>query len=257
MLEIENLSVDLNARPVLDKLAFTAEAGEVLAVIGPNGAGKTTLLRALCGLIPIRTGQVKLDGEDLAGKNSSERAKIMAAVPQASNLPPAFSVWDAVLLGRTPHLNWLGQTSAADDEIARDALSQTNSLELRDRKIAELSAGEQQRVLLARALAQTTPVLLMDEPTTHLDLKYQVELLELTRRLTRQKKLICVMVLHDLNLAGMVSDQVLVLDHGRMAGWGKPGKVLNSRLLSRVYQLPVQVEKSGRNLHFFPRKSII
>jgi ABC-type cobalamin/Fe3+-siderophores transport system ATPase subunit len=253
MLSVEKLSVDLDSTTILDGISFAAERGEILVIIGPNGAGKTTLLRAISGLIPIRKGTVKLANKNLALRSVTERARLIATVPQAANLPPAFVVQDVVMLGRTPYLNWLGQTSPVDEEITSEALSQTQSLEFSERKIGELSAGEQQRVLLARALAQTTPVLLMDEPTTHLDLKYQVKLLELTQQLTCKKNLITIIVLHDLNLASRCADQVLVLDRGHVAATGKPEQVLSDGILSRVYQIPIQVEKSNKTLHIHPK----
>jgi len=253
MLEIKGLSVDLNAEPVLRNISFTAKTGKILGIIGPNGAGKTTLLRAISGLIPIRRGNLELDGENLVDKSIIERAKLIATVPQSSSLPMAFNVWDMVMLGRTPYLNWLGQTSSQDDEIIQFSLQQTQSLDLAMRKVGELSAGEQQRVLLARALAQSTPVLLMDEPTTHLDLRYQIELLDLVQQLTRQKNLTTIIVLHDLNLASRYADEVMLLEHGQIAAFGKPKKVLRDAVLSRVYQIPIHVDKKTRIPHVFPK----
>jgi ABC-type cobalamin/Fe3+-siderophores transport system ATPase subunit len=252
MLEIKNLSIELDHKRILEKISFSAKQGEILAIIGPNGAGKTTLLRAINGLLPIREGEISLDDKKLSSKSVTERARLIATVPQAFNLPPAFHVKDIVMLGRTPYLNWLGQTSQADEEIAHEAMRQTDSMELGERMIAELSAGEQQRVLLARALAQNTPVLLMDEPTTHLDLKYQMELLDLTKKLTRSKKLITLIVLHDLNLACRIADRVLVMDQGQIAAMGEPSKVMDKKLLSGVYQVPVRVEKKKQTIHIFP-----
>ena len=253
MLEIKGLAADLNAKPVLRNIAFTAKTGKILGIIGPNGAGKTTLLRAISGLIPITGGDLKLEGENLADKSIIERAKLIASVPQSTTLPMAFSVWDMVMLGRTPFLNWLGQTSAQDHEIINSALHQTQSLDLAMRKVGELSAGEQQRVLLARALAQSTPVLLMDEPTTHLDLRYQIELLDLVQQLTRQKNLTTMIVLHDLNLASRFADEVMLLEHGQIAAFGKPQKVLRDAVLSRVYQIPIHVDKKNSILRVFPK----
>jgi ABC-type cobalamin/Fe3+-siderophores transport system ATPase subunit len=252
MLEVKNLSINLDHKRILENISFSARQGEILAIIGPNGAGKTTLLRAINGLLPIREGEISLGDKKLSFISMTERARLIATVPQAFNLPPAFHVKDIVMLGRTPYLNWLGQTSQADEEIAQEAMQQTDSMELGERMIAELSAGEQQRVLLARALAQNTPVLLMDEPTTHLDLKYQMELLHLTRNLTRSKKLITLIVLHDLNLACRIADRVMVLDHGLIAAMGKPSEVLDKNLLSSVYQVPVRVEKKKQIIHIFP-----
>ena len=253
MLEIKDLSVDLNAEPVLRNISFTTKNGKILGIIGPNGAGKTTLLRAISGLIPIQKGIVEQDGKNLADKSIIERAKLIASVPQSSSLPSAFNVWDMVMLGRTPYLNWLGQTSSQDDEIIQSALHQTQSLDLAMRKVGELSAGEQQRVLLARALAQSTPVLLMDEPTTHLDLRYQIELLDLVQQLTRQKNLTTIIVLHDLNLASRYADEVMLLEHGQIAAFGKSQKVLSDSVLSRVYQIPIHVDRQNKIPLIFPK----
>ena len=253
MLEIKGLAADLNAKPVLRNIAFTAKTGKILGIIGPNGAGKTTLLRAISGLIPITGGDLKLDGENLADKSIIERAKLIASVPQSTSLPMAFSVWDMVMLGRTPYLNWLGQTSSQDEKITHTAMQQTQCLELAKRKVGELSAGEQQRVLLARALAQSTPVLLMDEPTTHLDLRYQVELLDLVQQMTTRKNLTTIIVLHDLNLASRYADEMMLLDQGQIAVFGKLKKVLRDAVLSRVYRIPIHVDTKNRIPRVFPK----
>jgi ABC-type cobalamin/Fe3+-siderophores transport system ATPase subunit len=253
MLEIKDLSLSLEAEPVLKNINFSAKPGEVLGIIGPNGAGKTTLLRAIAGVIPIKSGTMELDGEDLVKKTIIERAKLIASVPQASTLPASFSVMDMVMLGRTPYLNWLGQTSSLDEEISYTVLQQTQSIDLAQRKLGDLSAGEQQRVLLARALAQSTPVLLMDEPTTHLDLRFQIELLDLVKQLTMQKSIITIIVLHDLNLASRYADEMILLEHGKIAAFGKPQKVLIDSVLSRVYQIPIVVDNNNKNPRIFPK----
>jgi ABC-type cobalamin/Fe3+-siderophores transport system ATPase subunit len=253
MLEIKDLSLYLDAEPILKNMNFSAKPGEILGIIGPNGAGKTTLLRAIAGVIPIKNGTMELDGEHLVKKSIIERARLIASVPQASTLPASFSVLDTVMLGRTPYLNWLGQTSSLDEEISLTALRQTQCMELAERKLGELSAGEQQRVLLARALAQTTPVLLMDEPTTHLDLRFQIELLDLVKQLTMQKSIITIIVLHDLNLVSRYADEMILLEHGKVAAFGKPQKVLVDSLLSRVYQIPIVVDRKKQNPRIFPK----
>lgn len=253
MLKIKDLWVDLNAEPVLMNISFTARAGKILGIIGPNGAGKTTLLRAISGLVPILKGGLELDGENLADKSIISRARLIATFPQITTLPAAFNVWDMVILGRTPYLNWLGQTSTQDEEITRTALEQTQSIDLTMRKVGELSAGEQQRILLARALAQSTPILLMDEPTTHLDLRYQVELLDLVQQLTRQKNLTTAIVLHDLNLASRYADDLMLLEHGQIAAFGKPKNVMRAAVLSRVYQIPINVDLKTRIPRIFPQ----
>src|SRR6186997_1977413 len=180
MLKIQNLSVSYGPRQILHDISLNVQSGKVLALIGPNGAGKSTLIRAASGVIPY-TGHVRTNGDDFASLSPIQRAKYIATVPQAISLPPAFTVWETVLFGRTPYLGFLGQPSKNDEEIAHQALERINALPLVDRRVGELSGGEQQRVLLARALCQATPVLLLDEPTAHLDLQYQVSLLELVR----------------------------------------------------------------------------
>src|SRR5688500_15443388 len=182
MLKIQNLSVDCGSRRILHDVSFDVQSGEVLALIGPNGAGKSTLIRAVSGVIPYG-GRVRTNGDDFSSLSTIRRARYIATVPQAVALPPAYTVWDTVLFGRTLHLGFLGQPSHRDEEIARQSLQRVSALSFADRRVGELSGGEQQRILLARALCQSTPILLLDEPTAHLDLQYQVGLLELVHEL--------------------------------------------------------------------------
>ena len=253
MLEVNSLRVAYRDRLVLKDVSFTAAAGTVLGVIGPNGAGKTTLIRALSGVLPLVSGQVCVGGTDLLALKPTERARRVAVVPQARNLPPAFTGWELALLGRTPYLNWLGQVSARDEERVRQALERVQALELAQRQVGELSGGEQQRLLLARALAQESPLLLLDEPTTHLDLQHQVSLLDQMRTLSHQDGLTVVVALHDLNLVARYTDQVALLVDGELRALGKPQEVLQPDLLSQVYHLPLQVihnTASGRPIIF-------
>jgi iron complex transport system ATP-binding protein len=241
MLRIDDLSVSYGARRVLRDVSLTVEEGEVLALIGPNGSGKSTVVRAISGVIPVKGGSVRTDGLDLLTAPAAQRARMLAVVPQAAVLPPAFSVMETVLLGRTPYLNFLGHVSEADDDIARRALERVDALDLSERKIGELSGGEQQRVLLARALAQSTPILVLDEPTSHLDLHHQVSLLELVRTLAREDSLAVLITLHDLNLAARYADRVALLVEGRVTAQGSPGEVLDPAVISAAYHLPVTV----------------
>lgn len=253
MLSIKNLSIFFEAIRILDGITFQAEPGQILGIIGPNGAGKTSLLRAISGLIPLEKGEILYNHQSLANMPTEARAQLIASVPQAIALPPAFSARDVVMLGRTPYLNWLGQTSARDDEIVRIAMEQTHTGELMNRKIDELSAGEQQRVLLARALAQSTPILLMDEPTSHLDLRYQIELLDLTRDLVHSGKKTALVVLHDLNLTIRYADKLLLLNLGEMVAFGPTRKVLQAATLSQVYQIPIEIYRQNKTPHIFPQ----
>ena len=248
MLTVEGLSVSYGEKAVLQQVGFHLAAGQVLAVIGPNGAGKSTLIRALSGVLPVKGGAVRLDGRDLRQYSEVERARRIAVVPQVVNLPAAFTVWETVLLGRTPHLNWLGQLTAKDEDIARWALQRTDTQALAERLVNQLSGGEQQRVLLARALAQSAPVMLLDEPTAHLDLQYQLSLLELVRELAHQEKLAVLVALHDLNLVSRYADRVALLAEGKLCALGRPGEVLQADVLTRAYRVPLQVLALGGGL---------
>jgi iron complex transport system ATP-binding protein len=241
MLRIEHLTVAYDSRIILHEVSLSVETGEVVALVGPNGAGKSTLIRALSGVVPIQQGEVHINGSLLSALSTMERARYLAVVPQARSLPPAFTVYESVLLGRTPHLGWLGRTGPRDHERVQTALEQTQMLPLAERYVGALSGGEQQRLLLARALAQDTPVLLLDEPTTHLDLQHRESLIQLICDLALDKRLAVLMVLHDLTLAGLYADRVALLVEGQLQAVGNPSEVLTEAQLSRVYHMPVRV----------------
>lgn len=243
MLRIESLSVDYGTRRILHNVSLDVQSGEVLALIGPNGAGKSTLIRAVSGVIPITGGHVRTNGDDFANLSTIQRARYVATVPQAVSLPPAYTVWEMVLFGRTPYLGFLGQPSQKDEEIARQSLSRVSALQFAERRVGELSGGEQQRVLLARALCQTTPILLLDEPTAHLDLQYQVNLLELVSELAHKDNLAVLIALHDLNLAAHYADRIALMVAGNIKAIGKSEEVLQPELIAEAYCLPVQVVK--------------
>ncbi len=243
MLEINNLSAAYGDKLVIKNVTLSVASGEILALIGPNGAGKSTLVRAVSGVLPIRTGSVMVGGKDLTRLSPAQRARCLAVVPQARSLPPAFTVSQSVSLGRTPYLSWLGQPNQNDERQVHLALESTQTLEMAERFIGELSGGEQQRVLLARALAQQTPVLLLDEPTTHLDLRHQSNLLNLVRNLAAKQNLAVLMVVHDLNLAGLFADRIAMLVQGSIYAQGSPQEVLTEANLGEVYDVPVHVMK--------------
>ena len=222
MLKIQNLSVYYGKRQVLHDIQLEVHSGEVVALIGPNGAGKSTLIRSISGVVPIRSGTIKVNDTDVTTLSSLQRAQQIAVVPQAVSMPPAFTVWETVLLGRTPYLNFLGQTSGTDEAVARLALEQVDASQLVESRMDEISGGEQQRVLLARALAQDTPILLMDEPTAHLDLPHQIDLLKLIKKQAREKNLTVLVALHDLNLASLFADRIAVVENGLLCVAGTP-----------------------------------
>lgn len=248
MLTIDHLSTGYNGKPILHEISLEIPPGTVVALIGPNGSGKTTLIRTISGILAPESGKILYNGQDLIKKSVQDRSRLISVVPQFRTLPPAFTVYEVVALGRTPYLNWLGITSGADHQIVNNAMAQTGLTELADRNIAELSGGEQQRVLLARALAQQTPVLLMDEPTAHLDMQYQVSFMENVHRLAHPSeseleagfdKRAVLVAIHDLNLLTRYADRVALLVKGRLAALGTPSEVLQPEILSEAYQLPL------------------
>ncbi len=241
MLEVKQLFVAYGKKTILRNISLSVQPAEVIAVIGPNGAGKSTLIRSISGVIPIQSGLITVGGHNVNEMSRSQSARLLAVVPQARSLPPAYSVYQAVLLGRTPHLGWLGNPKKEDHLQVMRALELTEAVAFSERRIGELSGGEQQRVLLARALAQQTPVLLLDEPTTHLDLKYQSGFLNLIRQLAISSRLSILMVVHDLNLASLYADRVALLVDGQIQAMGNPENVLTEESIAKVYQIPVKV----------------
>lgn len=240
MIKTEAITFSYGNRAVLKKISFQVQSGQILGIVGPNGSGKTTLIRAMSGVIPLQSGRIMVGGKDLAEMPPAQRARQIAVVPQAVNLPAAFTTWETVLLGRTPYLNWLGQISDLDRQIARSAMKKTKTLEFSDRLVGELSGGEQQRVLLARALAQQAQVLLMDEPTSHLDLHHQIHLLDQVRTLAKKDGYTVIMILHELNLVARYADQVALLVDGVLQPPGSPEEILTADRLSQVYNIPLE-----------------
>ena len=241
MLTVDNLTVVYGERVALRQVSFELQTGQILAVIGPNGAGKSTLIRALSGVVPLQSGKINWDKQDLNALPEHERARLVAVVPQARSLPGAATGWQTVLLGRTPYLDWLGHIG--DERLVREAMERTSTLELAERALGELSGGEQQRLLLARALAQSTPLLLLDEPTTHLDLHYQISLLNLVQTLVHSdpQPLGALVVMHDLNLVARYADQVLLLVGGQVRACGSVQDVLSPEILSQAFEISLEV----------------
>jgi iron complex transport system ATP-binding protein len=233
------------ARPFhLAPLSLTVERGEILGVIGPNSAGKTTLIRLLTRVLRPSSGEVVLGGRPLASLSAAALARAIAVVPQ--ELPQAFpfTVEQLVLMGRYPHDPVRFFESAHDRAVAHAAMEATGVADLAALPLDELSGGERQRAVLARALAQEPSLLVLDEPTAHLDLRYQAECVGLLRRVNRERGMTVILVAHDLNLAGEVTDRLLLLAAGRVARLGPPEQVLDEELLREVYGCDVIVDKA-------------
>jgi iron complex transport system ATP-binding protein len=240
MLSVRALHAGYAARAVLHGIDLTAARGEIVAVIGPNGCGKTTLLRVLSGGLPYE-GNVTIDGAEVRTSGASALAKRVAVVSQSAGLPERFSAFEVALMGRTPHLRLLQSEGSGDVRIVRAAMERTGCWDLRDRPIDALSGGERQRVVIARALAQEPDLLLLDEPTSHLDVQHQVGTFRLAVELCREQQLAVLAVVHDLTLAAMFADRMALMSGGRIVAEGTPAAVLRPQTIEQVYGLAVRV----------------
>jgi len=249
-LEVRDLSFAYRpGRPVLDGLSLGIRRGRLLGLLGPNGSGKTTLLRILMRMLVPERGEVRLGGRPIGEYPRKSLARRMAYVPQETAAALAFTALETVLMGRSPHTGALGFETAADWRAAREALRLTDTEAFADRTLDELSGGERQRVIIARALAQEPDLVFLDEPTSFLDIKHQHAIYGLLARLVAEKGLTVLCVSHDLNLAGAYSDDLVLLQGGRLAAAGTPTEVLRAEILRKVYDTPVDVrvdEVTGR-----------
>jgi iron complex transport system ATP-binding protein len=237
---IEDVSVRLDRTEIIKRVTLTVAPGEWVTVIGPNGAGKSTLLRTIGGLLPF-TGSITLFGQPAGRLGRRERARLVATVPQDPVVPPAMAVLDYVLLGRTPYIPPLGRESAADLEAVDTVLARLDLTGLAMRRLESLSGGERQRAFLARALAQGATLLLLDEPTTALDIGHQQEVLELVDQLRHDNGLTVIATMHDLSIAGEYADRMVLLAGGRLVASGPPRAVLTEQLLGEHYRARVKV----------------
>lgn len=240
-LHTESVTVGYGEEPVVRDLTLRVPDGKVTTIIGPNGCGKSTLLRTMARLLKPTSGQVVLDGTPVHDLATKEVAKRMALLPQSPVAPEGLVVRDLVGRGRHPHQRWFSQWSPEDEQVVEAALAMTDTADLRDRALEQLSGGQRQRAWIAMTLAQDTDLLLLDEPTTYLDLAHQVEVLDLVTRLNRERERTVVMVLHDLNLAARYSDLIVVMKDGVIAAQGTPHEVFTPELLAATFGLTADV----------------
>ena len=238
--DLDSVSVRYGDRVAVEPITLRVEPGTWLCLIGPNGAGKTSLLHAMAGLTAHR-GTVRVGGDDLGRLAPARRARLVALVPQRPTIPPDIAVVEYVLLGRTPHIPRFGTESPRDRAIVAAVLDRLDLGGLASRPLRQLSGGEVQRVLLARALAQQAPVLLLDEPTTALDLGHQQQVLRLVDELRADYALTVISTMHDLTLAAGIAERLVLLHRGAPVAEGPPEAVLTEEALSRYYQADVQV----------------
>jgi iron complex transport system ATP-binding protein len=237
----EHLTVGYADRSVIEDLDLEVPPGRITAIVGPNACGKSTLLRSMSRLLPPRTGQVILDGKSVHRMPAKELARTLGLLPQSPIAPEGITVADLVGRGRHPHQGIFARWTREDDEAVADALIATDIVSLADRAVDELSGGQRQRVWIAMALAQHTDVLLLDEPTTFLDVSHQVEVLDLLTDLNRRRGTTVVMVLHDLNLAARYADHLIALSEGAIHAAGDPSLVLTPQMVASVFGMQSRV----------------
>jgi iron complex transport system ATP-binding protein len=243
MIDVDHIDVSYDGvKKILEQLSFSVDKGEFIGIIGPNGSGKTTLLKTVSRILSPMGGVVRIEGKELASITSRELARTIGVVPQETAINFDFSVMDVVLMGRHPYIDRLSSESKDDIEIARRAMAMTGTEQFRDRSVNEISGGERQRVIIARALAQEPKVLLLDEPTSHLDINHQIEILNIFRGLEGEVTIIG--VFHDLNLAAHYCDTLILLDEGEIQAIGSPAVVLTREHLKRIFNINALIRTS-------------
>jgi len=234
-LELQGVEIAYGRNLVVRDVTFQIMPGEMVGLIGPNGSGKSTIIKAMSRVIPLHSGKILLDGKDVFKMPRGDLARLLGVVPQISILPSAFTAFEVVLMGRNPHLGLLQYEGERDRAITWRAMEMTTTHLLAERKVGELSGGEIHRIVIARVLTQEPKSILLDEPTANLDIKHQVEILDLIKNLCQENNLTVVIALHDLNLASQYCDRLVLINNGRVHAQGTPVEVVNSRNIKEVY----------------------
>jgi iron complex transport system ATP-binding protein len=258
ILNIENLKIKVPGREIIPDFSAQIDRGKIYSIIGPNGSGKTTLLRAISRNLKPARGTVFLNGRDIFKSGSKAVARQMAVLSQTHNDSSDISVRELVTYGRFAHREWWKGKSDEDKNIIEWAIKRTNLKECEDRKINTLSGGERQRAWIAMAIAQKPQILLLDEPTTFLDISHQLEVLELVQSLNKEDGITIVMVLHDINYATRYADELIVIKEGNLFARGNPGEIINHEILKEVFNVEAEInqDKGTGKPVFYPRKVI-
>lgn len=241
ILKANNLEIAYDDKVIVKSLNLEIKKGEIVSIIGPNGCGKSTTLKALCRCKSISSGSIELYGKKIDTINTKEIAKKIAILPQMRNVPGDITVKSLVSLGRYPHLGFRGKLKKQDMEIIKLAMEKTNITSMENRKIRDLSGGESQRAWIAMTLAQNTEILILDEPTTYLDISHQLEVLELVKELNKTLGLTIIMVLHDLNLAVRYSHKIIAMKNGKVVSEGIPSEILTEDLIHDIFGISSRV----------------
>src|ERR671922_1700267 len=237
--QTDNLAFAYRDKVVLDGVSLSVEKGKMLGILGPNGSGKTTLLKVLSGVLPGK-GEVKINGKTIRSYGRRELSRLFGVVPQENHVSFPYTLAEIVLMGRASHHSSLAFEGERDREVARRSMELAGVLSLSDRYLHELSGGEKQRVIIARALAQEPEILLLDEPSAFLDLRHQVQMLELIRQLNRERQLTIIAAMHDLNLAALFFPRLVMLSGGKIDRDGSPKEVLTEETVEEVYGIRVK-----------------
>ncbi len=246
-LSLKNVTLGYGETIVLSGIDIEILSGEVVGIVGPNGCGKSTLIKGITRVIPLKGGDILLNEKSIKGISQNDIARTVAVVPQSAVLPEAFTAFEIVLMGRTPHMKFLEYEGQKDVDIAVKAMKMTDTIHLAQRRAGELSGGEKQRLTIARALAQKPGIILLDEPTSHLDINYQIETLELISELCKKEGWAVLAALHDLNLAAQYCERIIMLNKGRIFNEGTPCEVVTAVNVKRVYGADVCISSHPVN----------
>ncbi len=244
-IKVENINITLEKNNILKDINIEVDNKEVVGIIGPNGSGKSTLLKCIYRVLKPNDGAILLDNVDIKDMSVKESSKRLAVLSQHNNYNFDFTVKDIVLMGRSPHKKFMERDNKEDYDIVNDALKKVDMFELKDRSFQSLSGGEQQRVILARALAQQPKCLILDEPTNHLDIKYQLQLMRIVKGLGIE----VIAAIHDLNIAAMYCDKIYVLKDGEIIKYGNPKEVLTQKLIKEVYEVDAEVILNNKRIY--------
>lgn len=246
ILAVENIDFRYRQKKILNDISFSVKAGEICGLLGPNGSGKTTLLKCINRILENETGTIKVQGRNIARLSREDIARLMASVPQELNIVFAFTAIQIILMGGTNRFGFSGIPKKKDYSNAMEILEELNIEHLAERRYNELSGGEKQMVLIARALFQRTDILLLDEPISHLDFKRQHTIMELIKRITRDRNLTTVITLHDPNAAGRYCDRLIMLNGGCIVHQGLRDKVFHAESLEEIYDMRIKIEYTDR-----------
>ncbi|WP_027634044.1 ABC transporter ATP-binding protein [Clostridium hydrogeniformans] len=244
---VKDLSCILSEKNILNNINLNFEEKKLYTIVGPNGSGKTTLLKHICKILDVNQGDIYIEGKSIGRFSGRDLSKNLSSVPQNTHTNFSYNVFDIVLMGRNPHIGRFQKESKADIEIAEKAMKITGTYDLRNEDIDVLSGGERQRVIIARALTQETPIMLLDEPISQLDIHHQIQIMNILKELVEKFNKTVICVLHDLNIAAQYSDEIILLDKGKVFRKGHPSQVITKEILREVYGMEFHIMENPIN----------